>query len=1413
MAAMYNPVSTYRLQFHGEFTFDDLDRIIPYLHKLGIGTVYASPIFDAPTESTHGYDGVNPHRANPDIGTRKQLKEVSQDLKDRSIGWLQDIVPNHMAFHPDNPWLTDVLEKGQLSQYAAFFDVAWTGKLYRGRIMVPFLGASLSDVIAAGELSVVYSNNRFYFRYFDTHYPLHLRSYATILRSGPEPPSEAIQQLIDQIKDLHDIEEPNAYTTRWEELRLQLGALMKNDVVQASVNACLAAVNANKDQLQQISDEQIYRLCYYGETDKEINYRRFFTVNSLICLNIQDREVFDHYHKLIKTLVGQGVFQGLRIDHVDGLFDPTAYLENLREMAGNDIYITVEKILEPGEDIPKHWPIQGNTGYDFLSLVNNLFTNQRSEAAFTEFYQKLVGDTTPVHEQILQRKAAILREHMAGEHENLYQLFLVLNLTDEQTLAQIEPEILKEAIGEVLIQCPVYRYYGNQLPLDAEETAAVRAILNGVRQRRSKLQAAVDLLEDALLRKPAEGDADYNRSALRFYQRCMQFTGPLMAKGVEDTLFYTFNRFIGHNEVGDSPEAFGLSIEEFHQKMQERQQNWPLSINATSTHDTKRGEDVRARLNVLTDLADEWTEAVENWQHINADQKTNGMPDANYEYFIYQTLIGSYRMPNQDEDDYKNRLQAYLEKVLREGKTHSNWTTPNEEYEQATKDFAAALLEEKGQFWKSFQKIHHKIVDFGVINSLAQVVLKFTCPGVPDVYQGTELWDLSLVDPDNRRAVSYEQREQWLNDIEARAKDKPVDLLNDLWENRYDARIKLWLVHTLLNERKQQADVFLNGKYIPLTVEGKYKEHVLAFARWHRQTWYVVAVPLHLAELSRKQKKEVLDLDWRDTRIVLPANVPDEWESLLVKTRGNHKNELDISNLFKQLPMAIVKLEKPVTNRAAGILLSITSLPSSYGIGDMGPEARSFADFLFRSRQKYWQLLPINMTERAQGYSPYSAISSIAGNTLLISPELLLAEGLLEKKDVKKHKLESTSKVDFAAAQRVKEKLFDKAYANFVKGASPALQLEFDSFCEEETNWLDDFAVYLALKQEHKGKPWFQWPVPYKKREPSAIEAFADTHSDNLHKIKWLQFIFAKHWREFKAYCNNLEIKLFGDLPFYISYDSVDVWSNPDIFNLDADGKMAGVAGVPPDYFSEDGQLWGMPTFRWDVLKERGYDWWIQRIRKNMQMFDLLRLDHFRAFADFWDVPAGEKTAKNGQWKQGPRAELFSVLEAELGHLSLVAEDLGDIDEPVYTLRDQFKLPGMRVVQFAFNDSLPVTEHIPHNFDTTNCVAYTGTHDNNTTVGWYRKDARKEDRKRLKNYVGSSVREKDVHRVLARLIYGSVARIAMLPVQDVIGLDETARLNTPGSGENNWQWRLKPGQLTHDEEKWLKKMTKMFNRA
>ncbi|WP_207428060.1 malto-oligosyltrehalose synthase [Pedobacter sp. SYSU D00535] len=1403
---MHNPVATYRLQFHKEFTFDEFESIVPYLKKLGVSTIYASPIFQSTPGSTHGYDALNPHLINPEIGSEEQLKRLRTELDEDNIGWLQDIVPNHMAFHSQNPWLMDVLEKGRQSTFAEFFDIGWESPLHGGRVMVPFLGSSLEEVVNNGELKIEYQGQRFVLKYYDSAYPLNPKTYQKIFAGG-QAPVQALEQLLQQMHRAHQVEDPKIYKERWDEVLLQLTSLMKNDAVRSAIDRNVEQLNSSKEDLLEIAREQNYQLCHWQETDKQINFRRFFTVNSLICLNIQNEDVFKYFHTYIKELVDQGIFQGLRIDHVDGLYDPTRYLQDLRKLVGEDTYVVVEKILEPGEDIPKRWPIQGNTGYDFLSVVNNLLTNNENEKLFTKFYQKLVDEKNSVHQQIHDKKAHILNEHMQGELDNLYQLFVKQQLVEE---LDVDTATFKQAIGEVLIQCPVYRYYGNSLPLDKEEEEALLDIFKRIRKSKTGLSAAIDTLEDVIVRKTKEGNEEYNQKALHFYQRLMQFSGPLMAKGVEDTLMYTYNRFVGHNEVGDSPEAFGHTIEEFHQRMIDRQENWPLSINATSTHDTKRGEDVRARLNVLTDIADEWLEAVKLWQYLNASQKQENAPDANDEYLIYQNLIGAWPMPGQDEDNFKNRIQDYIEKALREAKQHSNWTSPDQQYEEAAKNFAAGLLDPDKQFWKHFRPLHKKVADFGIVNSLIQVLLKFTSPGVPDVYQGCELYDLSLVDPDNRRPVDYQKREQWLTELEAFRQDRRA-LLENLWENRYDGKIKLWLTNLLFNERKAEKDVFEKAAYIPLKVKGKYKDQILAFARHHQQTWYVVIVPLHLASISKEQKKDILDLKWKETRVVLPENVPVVFENVLTKERGKVEGEILVKDLFDKAPLALLKLKQPVNERGAGILLHITSLPSAFGIGDMGPEAKRFADFLVSMKQKYWQILPLSPTEAGQGYSPYSAISSMAGNTLLISPELLVDEGLLEKKDLKDFRLPVKDKANFKAAEKQKDILFEVAFNTFKKGAFSSLATEFEAFCAKEASWLNNYALYIGLKLQHGGRPWYEWPEHFRLRDKTELERFSSQHAATLEKTMFLQFLFMKQWKALRSYCNKLGIKIFGDLPFYVSYDSADVWSRPELFKLDENGKQIGTSGVPPDYFNENGQLWGMPVFRWDVLKEQGYEWWINRIQKNMELFDVLRLDHFRAFSTYWEVPAGEETAKNGQWIQGPASEFFQALEAKLGKLPFVAEDLGDIDQPVYDLRDEFEFPGMKVLQFAFGDNMPESIDIPHNYNP-NFFCYTGTHDNNTTVGWFHTEAGKTERKNLEEYTGESVDDKNVHKLLAKLGYASVAKTVILPMQDLLGLDESARMNTPSSAENNWAWRLDPQLLKDANLKWIPKWVKLYNR-
>lgn len=1340
---MLNPVATYRIQFNKEFTFSDFRKIIPYLHDFGVQTIYASPIMEASPGSMHGYDTVNPLRINPEIGTEAELLEISELLKEKGMSWIQDIVPNHMAYHQNNPWLMDVLEQGEASPYYGFFDLNWSGKGFEP-IMTPFLGDDLEKVIEHGELKITKNEgSRFQLDYSGNLWPLH----------------DAAQQQL-QGKNLDDI-------------------------------------NADKTALLQLANSQNYRLCNWKETDRKINFRRFFTVNSLICLNIQDSEVFKAYHEYIFALLKRGVFQGLRVDHIDGLFDPNAYLELLRESAGKDTYIVIEKILEQGEELPTVWPVQGTTGYDFLATVNNVFTNTQAEDAFSAYYKDLSESSDSIEEQIWAKKAAILKDHMGGELNNLVDLYYSLNLNEEQP--QLEPERLKDAIAALLIHCPVYRYYGDTFPLTKPEAAELAALLDQISDQ--TLQPAVDALKKVWFERPKALNKDYNKRATLFYKRCMQFSGPLMAKGVEDTLMYTYNRFIGKNEVGDSPEGFGLSSQAFHESMKTRVKYWPLALSGTSTHDTKRGEDVRARLNVLTDLPDAWLNLVQEW---NSYATASEKPDLNDVYFIYQTLVGSHPMPGIVESDYQERVDAYLQKALREAKRHTGWSDPAIDYEEAAQNFSKRFIDTNGPFAERFQAFFRKVADYGILNGLAQAVVKFTAPGVPDVYQGTELWDLSLVDPDNRRPVDYEKRAAWLDELKETAD------ISTLWNTRYEGRIKLWLQYLLLQDRKKNAEDYKTATYLPLEVKGKYADHILAYARKSPQTTTVVVVPLHIAALCESENSDPFSINWKNTRIEIPTGAPEEWLHLFRKEKGKVKaGVIKIEEIFKDLPLAVLKLEQPANNRGAGILMHITSLPSAFGIGDIGKEAFSFVDFLKKSGQKYWQLLPLNPISEGQSYSPYSALSSMAGNVLLISAESLMKEGLLTEEDLKVNLPSSNKKVDYAEVEQYKLPLLDRAYHNFTSRGEDA---DFLTFCERESFWLDDFALFTILKSKYDEKPWNEWPADIRKRKANVISKVINSGKEDLNKVKWQQYVFFKQFAALKQYAHEHRVQLIGDLPFYISYDSVDVWAHPQLFNLDEDGNNAGIAGVPPDYFNEEGQLWGMPVYRWDAMAKESYAWWKQRLLKNMELFDLLRLDHFRAFASYWEVPAGEETAINGSWKPGPGAEFFEVMRETLGSLPFIAEDLGDIDEDVYVLRDAFQMPGMKVLQFAFGEDMPCSVHIPHQYNTENCIVYTGTHDNTTTRGWFKSEASKENRKNLACYLSKPVTADNVHYALIRLAFASVANLAIIPVQDVLGLGKKARMNTPSSTKDNWAWRLSQGELKQEHGKMLQELSRIFGR-
>jgi 4-alpha-glucanotransferase len=495
--------------------------------------------------------------------------------------------------------------------------------------------------------------------------------------------------------------------------------------------------------------------------------------------------------------------------------------------------------------------------------------------------------------------------------------------------------------------------------------------------------------------------------------------------------------------------------------------------------------------------------------------------------------------------------------------------------------------------------------------------------------------------------------------------------------------------------------------------------------------------------------------------------------------------------------------------RGSGILLHITSLPSPYGVGDMGPGAYQFADFLVETKQSFWQILPLNPTDLAHGNSPYQSVSAFAGNPLLISPELMVRQGFLAQSDVENMPGYQIRPLDYPSVIASKEHIFRVAYERFQQGGK---RHEYERFCAENSSWLDDFALFIALRDHFSGKAWTEWPQEMRDRQPEALESLKAKLYDALEKTRFLQYVFFEQWHSLKAYCNHRGIQLFGDIPIYVIHESSDVWANPELFTLDDERKPSVVAGVPPDYFSETGQLWGNPVYRWDVLREGGYGWWIQRLQHNIKLFDLVRIDHFRGLVGYWVVPAGETNAVNGQWVEAPAEDFLNALLRRFPQLPIIAEDLGVITPDVREIMHRFDLPGMKVLLFAFGEDLPTNPYIPHNLEK-NCVLYTGTHDNNTARGWFEREATLEVKKRLFHYVGREVPAEKIHWELIRLSMMSVANMVIIPMQDILGLGEEARMNRPATPQGNWQWQLLQEQLTSSLAQGLREMTEIYGRA
>ncbi|MDO6391667.1 malto-oligosyltrehalose synthase [Pontibacter sp. BT731] len=905
---VYIPSSTYRVQLSPQFTLRDLKNILPYLRDLGISTIYAAPFFTARPGSEHGYDVTDPHQINPEVGTMEELQEIAEELKAHGMGWLQDIVPNHMAFHPNNAWLMDVLEKGQKSRYYTFFDVNFSHTDFKGQLMVPFLGEPLEEVVKQGQLNITFDELGFRLNYFDNVYPISIDSYTFLLEHLAErlTSSDGKTQLAEQVQKLEqlmaqDTLEPND----WKQAKQALHqTVQERKELQQGIAAVLQGINDDSTAMQELLGQQYYILTHWQETEKQINYRRFFTVNDLICTAMEREEVFTHYHQFIKELCMRQLVQGLRVDHVDGLFDPDKYLTQLRELAGEQVYLVVEKILEGEENMPDYWPIQGNSGYDFLAWVSNLYTDAEGERKLTQVYRRLVPEAPLDYEGLVyEKKLLILENYMQGELQNLLRL-----LRDSELLpASSEDKNWHHALATLLASFPVYRIYGHAFPLQSEAMEVVEKAFAIAHEKATDVKAELEHLRTLF----ESGDQDSEarrRDKLYFVMRSQQFTGPLAAKGVEDTTFYNYNRLLALNEVGNSPDVFNLDRRDFHERMQYRMQTYPNSINATATHDTKRGEGSRMRLQVLSELPEEWEKNAKDWMQLARQHSKENGPTANDLYFILQTLVGVMPIDGRVDDTLVERVQEYLVKAFREAKANTNWSEPNEAYETATKDLVKKLLQEDEAFMASFRPFFRKAAHFGWLYSLCQTLLKTTCPGVPDVYQGCELWDFSLVDPDNRRPVDYEQRRQFLQEM--KANEQSEDLLEQLLSSPTDARVKLYLLHQVLHLRKEQKSLFDQGDYIPLQLKGKHSKQAMAFARRYENNWCIVVVPRLLTDIISENDLPLGEQVWDDTSVKLPADAPQVWQQLFGGQQVQAKQAIPLAEIFKSFPVALLTSTK-----------------------------------------------------------------------------------------------------------------------------------------------------------------------------------------------------------------------------------------------------------------------------------------------------------------------------------------------------------------------------------------------------------------------------------------------------------------------------------------------------------------------
>ncbi len=985
------PLSTYRLQMNSSFNFDDAIDLIDYLEVLGISHIYSSPLQKAAPKSNHGYDVIDHTHINDEIGSYDSFLMFTDKLKQNKMGLILDIVPNHMCTHYENPIFRDILTHGRASRFAEFMDINWepVKKELRNRILLPLLGSNFGEVLENGNLELVYREGHFLLLYYDNIFPIDPKSYGDILSYSPtterfladETTKDLIEleQLIYGFNNLpsrvydNPIKSFHRYS-RSEVLISKLHELYRfSPLIRSHIQNSLTLINGKKgepssfDRLEEIINKQSYRLANWKVAAEEINYRRFFDINSLAAVSMEIKEVFDYTHNFVFELLADDRIQGLRIDHPDGLYNPGEYYLNLQtgylkhrflKEAGidkyspyyykslelfdevvdeieqrrlNNLYIVIEKILSEDEQTPRNWAISGTVGYEYLNLFNHLFVKKANHGKFIKIYTSFLEERLKYENMVFSKKHMIMKSKMWSEVRELANKLNIISEIDRHT-RDFTLRQLQLAIEFVVASFPVYRTYieSEDENLKKRDIQYIKDSISKARRRNSEISPQIfDFIQEVLLGKFNENPSSKTKKLREeFVLRFQQLTSPIMAKGLEDTTFYIYNKLISLNEVGGHPNRFGKDIVDFHQSVKSYLYNLPYSLITTSTHDTKRSEDVRARINVLSEIPDVWEAKVDKFHKINSKYKVHIMtepeseeqliPDKNTEYLIYQTLIGSYpldEMTKEKRENYFIRIWKYLQKAIREAKTYTNWINPNMEYEDACKKFLEVILKDNSKFMKEFIPFQKNISRYGSYNSLSQLILKIGMPGVTDIYQGNELWDFSLVDPDNRRPVDFNIRRALIKEIkEAEQNNNTLKKKLEYWIRHYEkGNIKLYITYKGLNLRKKYHDMFLSKSYFPLNVSGSFKDNIISFARSYYNKSVIFVATRFFTEITDNENiYPYLGAKWNETRIEIPEDIKSEdfidiltGESISIKS-NNKSRFIYLKEVFTILPFSIL---------------------------------------------------------------------------------------------------------------------------------------------------------------------------------------------------------------------------------------------------------------------------------------------------------------------------------------------------------------------------------------------------------------------------------------------------------------------------------------------------------------------------